>query len=1133
MGADERIKSAHPVVASRRRLVKVTIKKLLRKFGLARKDVMIPIYDLILRSGIFDNEYYISHNRDLSNLGVDPLQHYLDIGWKEQRNPNSLFDTQSYIDSYPDVEKSGINPLVHYLRVGGFIGRDPSSRFNSSWYLEHYPDVREAGLNPLAHYILSGLAEGRVPQPITVGNGALRVPLSPYENWMAVNRLSKRDIAELQQKLDGRAGRLPKISIVTPVHDTSNDLLTEMIESVLNQIYDGWELCLINDASQAAHIAPILERYARKDSRIRVRHLAANGGISVATNAAVAMAHGEIVVFLDHDDLLSIDCLAEIAVYYSDHPNSDMVYSDDDKIAVDGTRYAPQFKPDWSPVLLLSWMYIGHVFSVRKTLFEQLGGFRREFDGAQDYDFALRAAEKARHVGHVPKILYHWRAADGSTATGGEAKPSSLRRGMRAVQEALNRRGLATAKAIFPDWAAAANVGMFDVIFVNDGPSVTIVIPTRNQLGLLKNCLKSLEATTYTNFDILIVDNVSDEIETQKFLDKIDQKGHIRVVKIASPGDCFNFAQLINDAVSFCSSDFVLFLNNDTQIISPIWLSQMMGYAQMPGVGAVGARLYFEDGTLQHAGIVHGYHDGLVGHAFRGLAAHNWGYLGFVRSAREYSAVTAACLLTPRKLFIEIGGFDEKNFAVAYNDVDYCYRLVVSGRTCVYCADAELRHYEGKSRGFNDNPLERSKFRQMYRGWVDRWYNPNLSLENEMFEPASIRPETASTAPVNLAVVTHNLNNEGAPTTLLDLVIGLTREGLIQPTVLSPVDGPLRLTYEKRGIRVIILENLLHGVKDKDTQAVGFAGVAMLFRALEVEVVLANTLQSYWAIEGAKLACLPSILAQHESEPWENYFDDLLPEMRAAAYQAFEDAYRVLYVAEATLKAWRPVERRHNFKVIRHGIPPERMKSETSRWSRSKARKQLGVPHGAKVLSVVGTVCRRKGQLDLVKAYAALPANIRATTFVYIAGMQVDPEYVEEFLEVLGSLETHNVILTDHIEDPFLFYAASDVFICTSRVESAPRVIVEAMACGLPIITTPVFGIPELVQKDVNALYYEPGDYEGLAQAIKRLLGDDALRKLLGVNGPKVLGGQPGYGDMIEQYGRVIRQAVNLAMPSE
>ena len=559
----------------------------------------------------------------------------------------------------------------------------------------------------------------------------------------------------------------------------------------------------------------------------------------------------------------------------------------------------------------------------------------------------------------------------------------------------------------------------------------------------------------------------------------------------------------------------------------------MMGYAQIPGVGAVGARLYFEDGTLQHAGIVHGYHDGLVGHAFRGLTGHNWGYLGFVRSTREYSAVTAACLLTSRKVFIEAGGFDANNFAVAYNDVDYCYRLVSSGRNCVYCATAELWHYEGKSRGFNDNPVERSNFRRMYRGWVDRWYNPNLSLDNEQFEPDAIRPETASNVPVSLAVVTHNLNNEGAPTTLMDLVIGLTKRALIQPTVLSPSDGPLRLIYEMHGIRVIVLENLLHGVKDRDTQTVAFAGVAMLLRALEMDAVLANTLQSYWAIEGATLARLPSILAQHESEPWEHYFDDLPAEMRVAAYQAFADAYRVLYVAEATRKAWRPVETRHNFKVIRHGIPPERMKSETSRWSRSKARKELGVPQGAKVLSVVGTVCRRKGQIDLVKAYASLPASIRATTVVFIAGMHVDPEYVEEIIEVLGSLKTHNVVLTDHIEDPFLFYAASDIFVCTSRIESAPRVIVEAMASGLPIITTPVFGIPELVQEDVNALYYEPGDYEALARVIERLFSDQALCKTLGANSLKVLDGQPGYEDMLEQYGRVIRQAVNLAMPLE
>ncbi|WP_324806687.1 glycosyltransferase [Sphingomonas sp. LY29] len=1085
-------------------------------------------YRALADSGLFDPEYYLRENSDVAKLGIDPLQHFIDCGWSESRNPNSLFDTQWYLDEYPDVAQSGINPLLHYHRIGGFIGRNPSLRFDSKWYLDFYPDVREVGVNPLSHYLVSGQFESRQAKSVVAAAAAGGRAQTPYDHWMEVNRFSARDRAELEQRLKGHKARLPKISVVTPVYDTDRHLLTETVDSVLNQVYQNWELCLVNDASPAAHIAPQLERFATSDPRIRVRHLSKNGGISIATNEAVEMATGDVVLFLDHDDLLTVDCLAEIALHYAEHPDVDMVYSDDDKIDVKGRRYAPQFKPDWSPVLLLSWMYIGHVFTVKRSLFLDVGGFRADFDGSQDYDFALRAAERVRGVGHVPKILYHWRAVEGSTATGGEAKPSSMNRGLLAVQEAIDRRGIKGAKAFFPDWAQEANVGMFDIKFADRGPTVTIIIPTKDQVGLLRNCIESIGKTTYRDFSILVVDNGSEEEETAEYLETLSENPSCRVVAIPNDKAGFSFARVNNKAVEQCDSEFVLFLNNDTQVITPGWLSQMMGYAQMPDVGAVGARLYFEDGTLQHAGIVHGYHGGLVGHAFRGLPPHNWGYLGFVRSAREYSAVTAACMLTPRALFEEVGGFDEENFAVAYNDVDYCYRLVQHGKTCVYCPTAELWHYEGKSRGFNDNPMERANFRRLYGEWVDRWYNPNLSLENEEFEVRPIRPATISKDPIRIGAFTHNLNNEGAPTTLMDLIIGMKKKGLIDPVIFSPADGPLKSLYEAEGCRVIILDGAMHGAKDRDTQTTGFAGIGMLLRALEIEVVIANTLQSYWAVEGSRFARIPSILAQHESEPWETYFDDLAPDMRDAAYKAFADAYRVLYVAEATRRSWLPVQTRRNFEVVRHGIPLDRLKAETTRWTRAAARKKLGVPAGAYVLSVVGTVCRRKGQLDLVKAYARLSEERRASTYVFIAGKIVDPEYIVEFNEVLDTLDNPNLVLTDHIDDPFLFYAASDIFVCTSLIESAPRVIVEAMACGLPIVTTPVFGIPELVDEGVNAVYYEPGDDQELAEWIERMLSDDQLRGKLAKNSPAVLAGQAGFAEMVDQYGEIVRQAVNL-----
>jgi GT2 family glycosyltransferase len=456
-------------------------------------------------------------------------------------------------------------------------------------------------------------------------------------------------------------------------------------------VYERWELCIADDASTAPGVGECLDRWAAADKRIHVVHRDNNGGIAAATNSAAAIARGEFLAFLDHDDLLSPDALAEIAIHAADHAGDDVIYSDDDKIDMSGRRYGPQFKPDWSPVLLLSYMYPCHLLVVRRSLFEAVDGIREGFDGSQDYDLMLRASERAGGIGHVPRVLYHWRAAPESTALSGETKPHGFAAGEHAVADAFARRGF-DAVISRPDWAKAGKIGMFAATFPDDGPRVSILIPTRNRLDLLRACLNSLAATTYRNYEVVIIDNDSDDPAMLAFLSRC---GH-RVLPVASPERTFSFAHLNNEAVRAVDSEYVLFLNDDTEVVATRWLSQMMGYARMPGVGAVGAKLRYRDGTVQHAGVVHGYHDGLAGHAFKNMPAEEWGYLGFMRVAREYSGVTAACMLTPRALFLELGGLDEVEFAVAYNDVDYCNRLGDRGYRSIVCPDAELIHHEGQ-----------------------------------------------------------------------------------------------------------------------------------------------------------------------------------------------------------------------------------------------------------------------------------------------------------------------------------------------------------------------------------------------------------------------------------------------------
>jgi len=615
---------------------------------------------------------------------------------------------------------------------------------------------------------------------------ALPEPVDPYEAWQAVNPFGSVARADLEQRL-AAARDLPLLSAVMPVYNPPLELLAAAVDSVRNQVYANWELCIADDASTQSGVREYLAQLAAQEPRVRTCLRESNGNISAATNSAAQLAHGEFLVLLDQDDLLTVDALAEIALCATARPEADIIYSDDDKIDSTGKRFAPQFKPDWSPELLLGYMYFSHVFAVRRYLYARVGGMRLGFEGSQDYDFALRATETARAIAHIPQMLYHWRVLPGSTAASGAAKPQSFEAGRRAVQDALQRRGI-TGAAHQPEWARKANVGIFAVEFPDEGAKVSIIIPTRNGLSILRRCIDSLRATTYRNYEVIVVDNDSDDPATLEYLKNLPH----RVERIGNPHGRFNFAWINNRAAERADGELLLFLNNDTEVIEPRWLSQMVGHARFAGVGAVGARLLFPDKRIQHAGIVHGYYRGLAGPAFKLVPSWDNGYLSYARVARNYSAVTAACMLTPRRTFLELGGFDEEHFEVAYNDVDYCYRLGERGLRSVYCADAELYHHEGHSRGFFDRPQEIAAFRRKYSGKRDPYYSPHLSLDDERFSIKPRRYRPAAAAPVRALMCAFNLNWEGAPYSQLELTLGLRRAGYIDPVVYAPKDGPLR-----------------------------------------------------------------------------------------------------------------------------------------------------------------------------------------------------------------------------------------------------------------------------------------------------------------------------------------------------
>ena len=524
----------------------------------------------------------------------------------------------------------------------------------------------------------------------------------------------------------------PRFSVVTPVYDTPADILRATIASVTDQSFTDWELCLVDDASPSEHVETVLAE-AATDPRIRVAHRETNGGIVAASNDGLAMADGEFVALLDHDDVLHPDALAEVDRALHAEPDADYVYTDEDKIDERGRRSAPFLKPDWSPERFRTQMYSCHLSVLRRSLVDEVGGFQSEFEGAQDWDLVLRVTERAQAVVHVPKVLYHWRTLATSTAGSGEAaKPYAYEAGTRAIQAHCDRIG-------FPARAShdEERSGVYHLRpELKDHPPVSIVIPTRggrrvvrggDEVCLASHCVQSIvEQTTYPHYQLVVVADAETPEGLLRNLRK-QADGRLRVVRYIEP---FNFSDKINRGVLASDGDHVVMLNDDMEVVTQDWLSRMVMYSQHPGIGAVGAKLLFGDGRLQHVGVR--VHKAMPGHLFRGFAPDFDGYGNIVRVANNFQAVTGACLMTPRELFDEVGGLSLL-FPLSFNDVDYCLKVRSLGQRVVYDPDTVLFHFESSSRSSEVSDWELSRLQDRWRHatMVDPYDNPN-------FHPSSV-----------------------------------------------------------------------------------------------------------------------------------------------------------------------------------------------------------------------------------------------------------------------------------------------------------------------------------------------------------------------------------------------------------
>ena len=546
-----------------------------------------------------------------------------------------------------------------------------------------------------------------------------------YNEWAKLKRISER---ELTRQRKHKFAYQPKISIVIPLYNTPVEFLRDIIDSICAGSYANWELCLADGSDNDVAKDFIIDNY-RTEARIIYEQLAKNKGISGNTNQALKLASGEFVMFADHDDILAPDALFWIVNELNRDKNTDIVYTDEDKVSIYGDEYYdPHFKPDFNLRMLESNNYICHIFVVRKTIIDEVGMLRSEYDGAQDYDMILRCIERARKVGHVDKVLYHWRNHPQSTAGSSQSKNYAREAGRKALVAYYDRKGI---KASVEDTKEA---GRYRTHFAIEGnPKVSILIPNKDHINDLNNCVESIMAqTSYANYEIIIIENNSEDEKTASGYQALTQKyKNVRLIKYAGS---FNYAAINNFAVKEASGEYLLFLNNDTKIINDNWLTELVQEAVDANVGIVGAKLYYPDDSIQHAGVVIGL-GGVAGHLFCGLASSEKGYFYRPFTTQEVSAVSAACMLMKKEIFEEVNGFDEQ-FVVAYNDIDLCLRTREAGYRVIFTPYAEVYHYESKTRGQEVGVhakrfiKERKLFAHKWKEFMkkgDPYYSKNLS----------------------------------------------------------------------------------------------------------------------------------------------------------------------------------------------------------------------------------------------------------------------------------------------------------------------------------------------------------------------------------------------------------------------
>jgi glycosyltransferase involved in cell wall biosynthesis/GT2 family glycosyltransferase len=901
-----------------------------------------------------------------------------------------------------------------------------------------------------------------------------------YANWIAEHEPTRQQL-EVQRTESATWDVRPKISLLIPIFDTPRKFLDDLFESIAVQSYGNWEACVVDGGSRSKETVATLKRWAKKEARIRVERLSRNLGVAENTNRALRRASGDVVAFVDHDDTVAPFALYEVAAAVRRHPTADFFYSDEDRLSESGVRSRPFFKPEWSPELLYSFMYTGHLSAYRRGFALALGGLRKEFDLSQDYDFALRASERARGIVHIPHVLYHWREHAASGASGG--KPHARQTNLAALEDAMNRRGLDAEVLEYP---TANRVRMR----LKNSPRVSVIIPTDSPIHLQK-CARDLpQQTDYSEREFIIVTNSSLIGGLQASTGPLPPE--VRFVAFDAP---FNFSTKCNVGAKEATGERLIFLNDDVESKGRDWIENVIEPLENPEVGAVSPKLLYSTGRIQHAGLVTGVR-GLIGTAMHQWDADSVAYSNFAQSMRDVSALSAACLAVRRDVFFEVGGFDETNTPIAHSDIDFCFKIRETGRRCVYTPFTSLTHHGHASIGAeeakNDHPAPDKCSIFLLQRWaaftcrdpyftdhMRDWLYADSPMPTQMFAARNCEP-TASKR--DLLFVTHDLSLSGAPIILSHLAKWCMASGIFV-TVMSPADGPVRAALVEAGIPVIIDSVIATGYD----QFIKF-GRRSLSRSHEsfskfarnFDCLIASTIFGAPLIYDARAESIAHFWWIHEGLVGDHFIRRFPILARTLALAQF-----VVTPDRHSREIFQPFVR-VPIRVLRYGVPDIR-----------PVRDLVRKPGPLRFL-LLGTIEHRKGQETLLRALDRLPRPILEQTLFQIVGRPHDVKIAAQ-VRAAKSSYLHFSESISH-EEAMALIGQADVMICASRDETGPLTLIEAMVFGKPILSTRVGTVADNLIPEEEGLFVEPGDVDGLVAAITRLVSEPELRQKLAAN---------------------------------